>query len=98
MGNTGQIVVDAPDDGWTLESWDGHDVDTEPEPATELFVDLRDLITAPQTAAWHLWEAVLGGDADEISNALDTGAGDVWDAVTQSPDAVVGDLAGAFSP
>ena len=52
LPNTGTVVVQGnPQDGWTLVSWDGVPV----PPAslgTKLFVDVRDLITAPQFATY----------------------------------------------
>jgi broad specificity phosphatase PhoE len=103
LSNTGQVVVTGnPEDGWTLESWDGQDVPATPDLGTALFVDFRDLITAPQMALWHVWEAVLGGDPAEISSAFETGLSEVFDAIVQFPHAVIdsfteasGDGAGA---
>lgn len=37
---------------------------------TELFVDLRDLITAPQMASYDIWQALLTLDPTTISQAL----------------------------
>lgn len=57
---TGVIEVRGnPEDGWTLLSWDGQAVPEDPGLLTELFVDVRDLITAPQMAIYHLWEDLL---------------------------------------
>lgn len=97
LSNTGQIEVSGnPDDGWTLISWDGHDVTQDPDLGTDLFVDFRDLITAPQIAGYHIWEAALDSDPEQVWDAVQTGASDVWDATTEFPDAVITDLVNAF--
>jgi broad specificity phosphatase PhoE len=97
LSNTGQIVVHGdPDDGWTLVSYDGHEVAADPGLPTDLFVDFRDLVTAPQTAGYHIFEALLTGDSTTISDAFDTGVDDVGEAITHFPDAVAGDLSNAF--
>lgn len=50
LSNTGQVVLEGnPTDGWTLVSWDGHAVAATPDLVTALFVDVRDLITAPRS-------------------------------------------------
>jgi broad specificity phosphatase PhoE len=93
LSNTGRVEITGnPDDGWTLVSWDGHDVAQDPGLGTDLFVDFRDLLTAPQTAAYHLWDAFLDGDPSQIWEALETGVGDVWEATAQFPDAVLTDV------
>jgi len=51
LGNTAVVVVTGtPDDGWTLQSWDGVPVDPNPGPLTRLFVAVREAVVAPQTA------------------------------------------------
>ncbi|MGV0734277.1 phosphoglycerate mutase family protein [Mycolicibacter sinensis] len=82
-------------DGWTLVSWDGQPVPEDPGLLTELFVDFRDLITVPQMAAYHLWEAIVGGDPTTITAAFATGADEIGAALTQFPVAVFDDLFGA---
>ena len=45
LGNTAVVVVTGtPDDGWTLQSWDGVPVDPNPGPLTRLFVAVRDAV------------------------------------------------------
>lgn len=96
--NTGQVVIEGnPTDGWTLLSWDGHEVSATPDLFTGLFVDWRDLATAPQTAAWHILEAFQGGDEAEITAALQTGFDQVVAAVSAFPQAVIDTIAGALS-
>jgi len=97
LPNTGQVVVEGnPTDGWTLVSWNGTDVAENPGLLTGLFVDWRDLITAPQMAGWHIWEAILGGDPSEILAAMQTGFSDVFSALVEFPHAVIDTIAGAL--
>ena len=92
---TGVVEVQgSPEDGWTLISWDGIPVPRDPGLLTDLFVDFRDLITAPQMALYHIWEALLTGDAGAISDALSTGFNDVGAALAQFPAEVLHDLFG----
>jgi broad specificity phosphatase PhoE len=89
LSNTGQVIVEGnPTDGWTLVSWDGTAVPQDPGLATSLFVDYRDLITAPQIAGYNIYEAILGGDPTTITSALQTGFDQVGTALLQFPDAV----------
>jgi broad specificity phosphatase PhoE len=98
LANTGQVVIEGnPTDGWTLVSWEGHEVSATPDLLTGLFVDWRDLTTAPQIAAWHILEAFQGGDQADITAALQTGFDQVVAAFTAFPQAVIDTLSGAFS-
>jgi broad specificity phosphatase PhoE len=59
LGNTAVVVVTGtPDDGWTLQSWDGVPVDPNPGPLTRLFVAVRDAVVAPQTALYNTQTAL----------------------------------------
>jgi hypothetical protein len=99
LPNTGQVVIEGdPTDGWTLVSWNGEDVPQTPDLLTGLFVDFRDLITAPQTALWHVVEALQGGDPDDISTAFQTGFSDVSAALTQFPEDVIDTFTAAAEP
>jgi hypothetical protein len=78
LPNTGVVVVQGdPQQGWTLVSWDGIPVPPASLP-TRLFVDVRDLITAPQFAAYDTWEdlvdpvggSTLGGLSTDLANML----------------------------
>ncbi|MEB3070838.1 histidine phosphatase family protein [[Mycobacterium] vasticus] len=94
--NGGQAVLEGnPTDGWTLVSWDGISVPATPDLLTGLFLDYRDLITAPQIALWHLWEAIQGGDPADITAAMQTGFNDVIAAFDAFPQAVMETLAAA---
>lgn len=98
LDNTGQVVLQGnPIDGWTLVSWDGQDVAATPDLLTGLFVDWRDLITAPQTAGYHILEALQGGDSADIANALQVGFEQVIAAINAFPQAVVDTITGALS-
>ncbi|MBS9533993.1 phosphoglycerate mutase family protein [Mycobacterium sp. M1] len=97
LPNAGQVVVQGnPTDGWTLVSWDGHDVPQTPDLFTGLFVDWRDLITAPQIAGWHVLEALQGGDQTVIAAALQTGFDQVLAAVNAFPQSVVDTISGGL--
>ena len=55
LGNTAVVVVTGnPEDGWTLQSWDGVGVDPEPGLLTKVFVGVRSLVVAPQTAVYNV--------------------------------------------
>jgi hypothetical protein len=97
LNNTGTVVVQGdPKDGWTLVNWDGMPVPPASLP-TKLFVDMRDLITAPQFAAYNGWEALLTGDPTTIANAALDGAGQVGAAPVRFPFAVTRDLVEAVA-
>lgn len=85
LPNTGQVVIEGnPDDGWTLVSWNGHEVGPA-DLGTELFLAFRNLITAPQMALWHLCESIFGPDSATTDPAL-----------LQFPQAAVDSIAGAL--
>ncbi|ORW20764.1 phosphoglycerate mutase [Mycolicibacter nonchromogenicus] len=95
--NGGQAILEGnPIDGWTLVSWDGIPVSPTPDLFTGLFVDFRDLITAPQIAAWHVWEAIQGGESADIFAALQTGFTDVLAAFAAFPQAVIDTITGSL--
>lgn len=55
LGNTAVVVVNGnPEDGWTLQSWDGVSVDPNPGLLTTLFVAVRNAVVAPQTALYDI--------------------------------------------
>lgn len=95
--NAGQAILEGnPTDGWTLVSWDGIKVPATPDLITGLFVDYRNLITAPQIALWNIWEAIQGGDQADITAALQTGFNQVVAAVDAFPQAVIDTITGAL--
>jgi len=81
-----------PTDGWTLISWDGQPVPADPGLLTQLLMDVRGLIIAPQMAAWNIYEAALGGDPTTLENALDAGMHSVGAALLQFPESVANDI------
>ncbi|OBJ68776.1 histidine phosphatase family protein [Mycobacterium sp. 1274756.6] len=84
-------MAGSPTDGWTLVDWAGYPVPPASLPV-ELFVDARDLITAPQLAVQHLWDALGSADPAVVTAALGAGADQVGTALWQFPFAVGGDL------
>ena len=93
---TGQVVVDGSPGDWTLVSWDGTPVPQDPGLPTELFVDSRDLITAPQFAGYDIYEALLTGNSATIDTAIQAGVSQIDTALTQFPVAVFDDIVSAF--
>lgn len=74
LGNTAVVVVTGnPADGWTLQSWDGIAVSPTPSLGTQLFVNTRDLIVAPQTALYNVVQAIKTGDLTKVVAAVRDG-------------------------
>ncbi|GFG76292.1 histidine phosphatase family protein [Mycobacterium botniense] len=95
LPTTGIVVVEGnPEEGWTIVSWNGQPVPQHPGLLTQLFVDVRDVITAPQVAAYNVFEAILGGDPTAIVNAVDNGVSEVATALVQFPFSVFDDIGG----
>ncbi len=89
----GMVQIEGnPTDGWTLVSWDGQPVPADPGLLTQILMDVRDVIIAPQTAAWSIYEAALGGDPTAFANALEGGVQSVGAALLQFPESVVTDI------
>ncbi|MDD7814604.1 phosphoglycerate mutase family protein [Mycobacterium sp. CSUR Q5927] len=98
LPNTGIIQIEGnPTDGWTLVSWNGIAVPEDPGLLTKLIMDVRDLITTPQTALWNLHEALLDGDPTGIEAALQTGLHDVGEVFWQFPATVFNDIVDELS-
>jgi Histidine phosphatase superfamily (branch 1) len=93
---TGQVVVDGSPGDWTLVSWDGTPVPQDPGLPTELFIDSRDLITAPQFAGYDIYDALLTGNSATIDTAIQAGVSQIDMALTQFPVAVFDDIVSAF--
>ena len=89
------VVQGDPEEGWTLVSWNGEPVPPATLP-TELFVDVRNLIEAPQFAAYNIYEALLTGDSTTIENAIQAGVSEVGAAIVQFPQSVIDDIIGAL--
>ncbi|MGB6206425.1 phosphoglycerate mutase family protein [Mycobacterium sp.] len=98
LPNVGEVVVHGdPQDGWTLVSYDGVPVPQNPDLPTELFVDFRNLIEAPQFAGYDIYQALLTGNSTTIEAALQTGINQVDTALAQFPVAVLDDVLGALT-
>ena len=97
LPNTGQVVVEGSPGDWTLVSYDGIAVPQNPGLPTELFVDFRNLIEAPQFAGYNIYEALLTGNSTTIESALQTGVSQVDTALAQFPVAVFDDIVGALT-
>ena len=64
LGNTAVVEVTGnPEDGWTLQNWDGVAVDPDPGLLTRAFVAVRELLVAPQTALYDLCHTVRGDES-----------------------------------
>ena len=71
LNNTSVVVINGnPEDGWKLVSWDGIEVAAEPSLLMKLFVDVRDLIVAPQEAIYTVNHAFDSGNLFEAADAL----------------------------
>ena len=78
LDNTGVVVVKGnPEDGWTLVSWDGVAVDPDPSFLTKTLVNVRDLVTTPQAAAYAVEQAIATGDLAAVAGAFVKGVVDV---------------------
>ncbi|MFV0493709.1 PE domain-containing protein [Mycobacterium sp.] len=96
LDNTDVVVVKgSPRDGWTMTSWAGVPVGP-PSLPTQLFVDVRNLITAPQYAAWDIFTSLSSGDPTTVVGALRDGMEEVGSAVVSFPLEVAQDVAGAL--
>jgi broad specificity phosphatase PhoE len=97
LPNTGEVVIQGdPQAGWTLVSYDGVPVPQTPDLGTELFVDFRNLIEAPQFAGYDIYQALLTGNSAAIDTALQTGINQVDTAFAQFPVEVWDDIVTAL--
>jgi broad specificity phosphatase PhoE len=95
--NAGQAILEGnPTDGWTLVSFDGHDVPETPNLLDGLYVDYRDLVIPPQLALYNIYEAIQGGDQADMTSALQTGFDQVVTALQQFPQSVIDTITGAM--
>ena len=98
IGNTEVIVMNGnPEDGWTLDSWAGIDVNPNPSLLTKLFVDFRALIVAPQTAIYDIGQALRTGDITTIAAAVQAGVLNVVNATVEFGQNVVRDITSAIT-
>ncbi|OMB94580.1 hypothetical protein A5733_13840 [Mycobacterium sp. NS-7484] len=83
LDNTDTVVVTQNDDGsWHLVSWNGQEVG-EADYATKMFVNVRDLIVAPQKAIYDMRLPVLSFDPESIADAGAKGIQDVGKATVK---------------
>ena len=68
LDNTSVVMVTGnPEDGWTLENWDGVELAADPSLPTKLFVDVRNVVTAPQTAAYRVRRPARNAVTNKLS-------------------------------
>jgi hypothetical protein len=96
LANGGQVVIEGSPGDWTLVSYDGVAVPQDPGLGTELFVDFRNLLEAPQFAGYDIYEALLSGNSATIDAALQAGVSQVDAALSQFPVEVFDQLVAAF--
>lgn len=97
LDNTSVVVITGnPEDGWTLDNWDGLAVAAEPSLPTKLFVDVRNVVTAPQTALYRIGQAFASGDVAKLAKAVRGGVVDVATKVVGFVPKVVGDIVGSL--
>ncbi|OBF42358.1 hypothetical protein A5719_02095 [Mycolicibacterium peregrinum] len=98
LNNTDTVVVEKNDDGsWTLKEWAGQQVGPADYP-TQMFVNVRDLIVAPQKAVYNMRIPVLSLDAQGIvttgaqglQDVAEAGVKFVKDSVTDTVNAITG--------
>jgi hypothetical protein len=94
LPNAGQVVVEGSPGDWTLVSFNGEPIPA-PDLLTELFVDLRNLIEAPQTAAYNIFESLLLDPTTTLST-IQTGLSDILTATGQFPVSVIDDILNAL--
>jgi broad specificity phosphatase PhoE len=90
------VITGNPEDGWTLQNWDGVEVAAEPSLPTKLFVDVRNVVTAPQTAIYRIGQAFAAGDIAGLANAIRDGVVDVATKVVGFVPKVVSDVVGSL--
>jgi broad specificity phosphatase PhoE len=96
LGNTAVVVVNgSSEDGWTLENWDGIEVAADASLPTKLFVNVRDLITAPQTSIYEVVQALETGDPAVITTAIRDAAVQIATAPAKFVGAVTRDVVDA---
>jgi hypothetical protein len=96
LPNTGQVVIDGSPGDWTLVSYNGISVPQDPGLGTELFVDMRNLLDAPQFAGYDIYEALLSGNSATIDVALQSGVTQIDSALGQFPVEVFDQLIAAL--
>lgn len=97
LPNTAVVQIQGnPQDGWNLISWDGVPVGPATLP-TKLFVDARNLLMAPQFAAFNVGSSLFTGDPTTIVNAVRGGINEVGAAAFNFPYDVTRDVIDAVA-
>ncbi|MGY4712396.1 histidine phosphatase family protein [Mycolicibacterium sp. CBM1] len=97
LGNTAVVVVTGnPEDGWTLVSWDGIAIDPNPSLVTELFVNFRNLVVAPQDSFFDVTQALRSGDLKAVVDSIRAGVVDIATATVTFARDTVTDIAQAI--
>lgn len=98
LDNTDTVVVTKNDDGsWHLVSWNGQEVGDADYP-TQMFVNVRDLIVAPQKAIYNMRipvlsldpEAIVTTGAQGVEDVAQAGVKFVRDSITDTVNAITG--------
>lgn len=98
LDNTDVVVIEgSSEEGWTLKSWAGVDVGPATLP-TKLFVNVRDLVVAPQTAVYNVAQAFRTGDIAKIATAIRNGVSTLVQAPIKFTGAVIRDVVDALRP
>lgn len=104
LGNTEEVVLTGnEEDGWMMQSYAGMPVSQDPGLFTQLFVNARDLIVAPQTAVYNVVQAIgtfnlqniLVAVVDGVVSVVRAGVDFVVNSVTDIVNAIIGVLPGA---
>ncbi|MGH3562474.1 MAG: hypothetical protein ACRDTN_11905, partial [Mycobacterium sp.] len=74
-----------PTDGWTVDSWNGTAIPSFPDPLTELFVLIRNLILPPQALVYNFAEALLTGNLQNVVQTTVDGIENIIQAIVQTP-------------
>ncbi len=97
LDNTDVVVIEGnPEDGWILKSWDGIEVSAEPSLPTKLFVTVRNLVTAPQTALYRIQQALVSFDVADLLAAVRDGVVNVVQQVVGFVPRLVNDVVGSL--
>ena len=101
LGNTEEVVVTGSlEDGWMMQSYAGIPVSQTPGLLTQLFVNARDLIVAPQTATYNVVAAIgtlnlqniVVATVNGVVSVARAGVDFVVNSVTDIVNAIVGVL------
>lgn len=104
LENTEEVVLTGnEEDGWMMQSYAGMPVSQDPSLFTQLFVNARDLIVAPQTAVYNVVQAlgtfnlqnIAVAVIDGVISVIEAGVQFVVNSVTDIVNAIIGVLPGA---